>query len=132
MNNDEVMEKYGISKKLGIGIMLQMLLMISALILTIVGIINNTNLHRAIIYIGQAAACILIIVLVAERMEKGSSEKISLGMVILEIVLYIVFQVGFPGVMLGHLNRFLPLVGVLIAGSIAILQKGKNSQLGKE
>ena len=71
-------------------------------------------------------------VLVAERMEKGSSEKISLGMVILEIVLYIVFLVGFPGVMLGHLNRFLPLVGVLIAGSIALLQKGKNSQLGKE
>ncbi len=65
-------------------------------------------------------------------MEKGSSEKISLGMVILEIVLYIVFLVGFPGVMLGHLNRFLPLVGVLIAGSIALLQKGKNSQLGKE
>ncbi len=62
MNNDEVMEKYGISKRLGIGIMLQMLLMIAALILTIVGIINNTNLHRAIIYIGQAAACILIIV----------------------------------------------------------------------
>ena len=189
MNNAEVMEKYGISKKLGIGLMLQMLLMIAALILTIVGIINNTNLHRAIIYIGQAVACILIIVfgvfrfkerdrkflrivlnsyallealraallntdgvnpwvgalakfllavlacncvLVAERMDKGSSEKISLGMVILEIVLYIVFLVGFPGVMLGHLNRFLPLVGVLIAGSIALLQKGKNSQLGKD
>ncbi len=53
-------------------------------------------------------------------------------MVILEIVLYLVFLVGFPGVMLGHLNRFLPLVGILIAGSIALLQKGKNSQLGKD
>ena len=189
MNNDEVMKKYGITKKFGIMIGLQMLLMMSAFVLTIVGLINNTNPYREIVYTGQACSCALIIVfgifrfkdrdrhflrvvlnsyallealraallntegvnpwvgvlarfilaclaclcvLVAERMEQGESERISIAMVVMEIILYIVFLVGFPGIMLGHLNRFLPLVGVFIAGSIALLQKGKNNQLGKE
>ena len=189
MNNEEVVEKYGVTKNFGIGIFLQMLLMAAALVLTLVGLFTSRDLNRTIIYVGQTASCVLIIVfgifrfkdrdrkflrvvlnsyallealraallstdgidfwvgalakfilavlacncvLVAERMDQASSVKISVGMVILEAVLYVVFLLGFPGVLYGHLNRFLPLVGVLIAGSIALLQKGKNMQLGNE
>lgn len=51
-------------------------------------------------------------------------------MVLLEIILYGVFILGFPGVMLGHLNAVMPAVGVLIAASVALLLRGKNVQLG--
>ncbi len=41
----------------------------------------------------------------------------------LEVLLYVVFLIGFPGVLLGQLNKFMPLVGILIAGSIAFIQE---------
>lgn len=59
-------------------------------------------------------------VLTAERMDKKSGWKAAIGIVALEVILYIVFLAGFPGVMLGRLNRFLPLVGILMAGSILL------------
>ncbi len=65
-------------------------------------------------------------VLVADRIGKRGSGKIAICMMILEIILYIVFLVGFPGVMLGRMNRFLPLSGVLIAATIALLQKDES------
>lgn len=52
----------------------------------------------------------------------------AVSVIALEIVLYLVFLFGFPGIMLGLLNRFLPLAGVLIAGSIFILIKTDNDE----
>ena len=63
-----------------------------------------------------ACSCILT----AERIDKKDGWKAAIGIVALEIILYIVFLAGFPGVMLGRLNRFMPLVGVLMAGSILL------------
>ena len=65
-------------------------------------------------------------VLVAERIDHESCFKMALGLIALEIALYLVFLIGFPGVMLGHMNRFMPLVGVLIAACIALIAKGNN------
>ena len=63
-----------------------------------------------------ACSCILT----AERIDKKDGWKAAICIVALEIILYIVFLAGFPGVMLGRLNRFMPLVGVLMAGSILL------------
>jgi hypothetical protein len=65
-------------------------------------------------------------VLVAERTGTKKGFQTAIAMVILEMLLYIVFLVGFPGVMLGHLNRFMPLVGVLVAMSIMFIQKERS------
>jgi hypothetical protein len=51
-------------------------------------------------------------------MDKPDNIKIAISVVVLEVALYLVFLFGFPGIMLGHLNRFLPLVGVLITASM--------------
>ena len=63
MKNKEVIEKYGIRKKMGIAIVSQVAFIIVALVLTIIGIIKSTDsINRLIIYIGQSIACISIIV----------------------------------------------------------------------
>ena len=63
MNNEEVLKKYGIRKKVGIMIVFQVLLVVVALILTIFGIVKSTDSwNRIVIYGGQALACITIIV----------------------------------------------------------------------
>lgn len=187
MKEEQIREKYGIGKKLGIALNVHLVLMVAAFAITVIGILRNTNLQRTIIYGGQAIACLLIVffgvlrfadrdrknlkivlnayalleafraallnttgihpavavisrfilailactcILVAERMDKRSGERVAILMVLLEFVLYLIFLLGFPGVLLGRMNRFLPLVGVFIAGSIALLQKSKNVQLG--
>lgn len=91
-------------------------------------LLNITGVH---FIFGAIARLVLVClactcVLVADRMGNKPSKKMAIGMTILEIILYIVFLVGFPGVMLGRMNRFLPLAGVLIAASIALLQKNES------
>ncbi|WP_026516525.1 hypothetical protein [Butyrivibrio sp. MC2021] len=63
-----------------------------------------------------ACSCILT----AERIDEKEGWKAALMILALEIFLYIVFLAGFPGVLLGRLNRFMPIVGVLMAGSILL------------
>ena len=190
MKNEEVKATYGFGKGLGIGIGFQILLLVLALVLTAFGI--KGALHdvcRLIVYIGQAATCILFIlfgllrfkkhsdsafkriiysyaflealraallntsgvddfpaiiarfllvalacncVLFAERCEKKESLAVSYGLLAFEILVYIVFLLGFPGVMYGHLNRFLPFVGVLIAGTLILFQKARLSYKAAE
>ena len=73
-------------------------------------------------------ACVCV--LLSERLDKKDGERLSIYLAILEVVLYLVFLLGFPGVLYGTINRFIPLSGVLIAGSIALFVKAKNQQLG--
>ena len=78
--------------------------------------------------VGHVARFLMIImacdcVLIAERMDKPEGLKIAISLLILEIVLYLLFLFGFPGIMLGRLNRFLPLIGVLIAVGIVLALK---------
>ena len=75
------------------------------------------------------ACCLMIL---SERLGKKESEIMSISIVVLELALYLVFLLGYPGVMYGRINRFIPLTGVLIAGSIALFTKVKNLQLGVE
>lgn len=65
-------------------------------------------------------------VLVAERIGQENAWKSACGLVILEVLLFILFLIGFPGVLLGHLNRFLPLVGILIAVNIMLTIKNNR------
>lgn len=186
MNNEEILQKYGVNKKMGIGIFFQILLLVIGLAITVAGIIRISDPKRVIIYIGQALACIMFIVfgglkfknsdnrffkytiysygflealrstflgidgvapvfgylarfilialacncvVFAERSGKKESLKISFGLLAFEILLCIVYFVGFPGVMLGRINRILPFVGVVIAGSLVLFQKGRIEQM---
>lgn len=188
MEEKEIREKYGISKKMGIAIFCQMLLVVAALVISIIGIVRIPNPSRLIVYVCQAVVCVLILlfgfihfkdrdrrylkfilyayaalealrvalivtigvsqiygaiakfllvatacvsVLVAERMDTRNVDKFAVAMLILEIALYLVFIIGFPGVMLGTINRFLPLVGVFIAGSVVLFIQAKNQQLAE-
>ena len=62
MENKEVIKKYGIRKKTALLIMGQVVLMIMALIVTLVGTTKtHDSIHRIIIYTGQSISCIAII-----------------------------------------------------------------------
>ena len=93
-----------------------------ASLLNITGVHFKFGVIARFILACLACTCVLI----ADRMGKREPGKIAICMMILEIILYIVFLIGFPGVMLGRMNRFLPLAGVLIAASIALLQKSES------
>ena len=187
MTNEEVNEKYGITKGFGLIIMLAMLAIGGAFVITMIGLFRIGDLTRIVIYIGQAVCCLMIFdfgafrfknrdrknlrivlyayailetlrcsllvivgvktwagicarfilvllacfcVMEAENTDKKKAEWIAIALIVLEVALYIVFLLGFPGILKGRLNRFMPIVGVLIACSIFLLQKGKNKQLG--
>lgn len=188
MDSSTIQEKYGISKKMGIGVFVQTLLICVALVLTIIGIVAKyDSFQRVIVYSGQAVVCFGFIllgfvyfkkrernmlrfllylyafleifraaflnttgigifvsgisrlllaaigigcVLIAERADKKESRIIALCILILEVVLYLVFIFGYPGMMYGRLNRFLPLVSIFIAGSINLFLQAKFEQLG--
>jgi hypothetical protein len=169
---------------------IQLLLLIAAFAVAMVGVVRNTDFNREVIYVGQAVACALFVVfgifgfkdekgnffklsifayallealrsvllnttgidstvatisrfilavlacncvLVADRIGEKSGIYAAIGVVVLEVALYIAFLLGFPGVLKGHLNRFMPLVGVLIAGSFVaiLLEKSKTSGSGE-
>ncbi len=77
---------------------------------------------------GEIARYVLVLIactcfLLADRMGKESFKKTAYVLFGLEVLLYVVFLIGFPGVLLGQLNKFMPLVGILIAGSMAFIQE---------
>ena len=179
-NKDSMGTNAGTTKKMGTAAIIQMLMIIAAFAISVVGIVRISDVSRLIIYAGQCLVCVFIFlfgilkfkdnegkllkiviisyallealrasllnvtgvhfivgviakfilaslactcVIMAERMNSESGQKTAIGMLVLEVILYIIFIAGFKGVMLGHINRFLPLVGVLIAGTIALLYK---------
>ena len=71
-----------------------------------------------------ACCCVLF----AERIETKDCLKFGYGLIGMEILLYIVFIIGFPGMMYGHLKRFMPLAGVLIAASIVLFRTVREKQ----
>ena len=92
-------------------------------------LLNVTGVSFAV---GVAARFILVLlacscVLLSERACKETGKKTATEILVLEIILYVVFLAGFKGVMLGRINRFLPLVGVLIAGAIVLQYMGKEA-----
>ena len=61
MNDQEVMEKYGISKKTMAGLVAQTVLLVIAFGISVVGIIRNISMYREMIFFGQAAICAALI-----------------------------------------------------------------------
>ena len=190
MNNQEMIGKYGITKKTGIYILMQMILMMGALIISLFGVFTSldlvNDLNRLIVYGGQAAICVATIAfgvyyfnkketkyfkslvigyalleairvsllqtggipgiysflakfilallaldaaLLSERLEKKEGLYLSMTMVGLEIFLYVVFIVGFPAVRTRLLYMIVPLVGILMAGSMCIFVTGRLEQI---
>lgn len=190
MNNKEMIEKYGLSKKTGVSILLQLLLMAVALIISLFGIFKSLDLvntlNRLIVYGGQAAICLATIVfgvfyfgekdtryfkslviayalleairvsllqtggisdiysflakfilvllavdaaLLCAKLEEKAGLYLSLTMVGLEILLYIIFIIGFPAVRTSLLYMIVPLVGILMAGSMCVFVTGRLEQL---
>lgn len=190
MNNNEMIDKYNMTKKTGILILLQMMLMTGALIISLFGVFSSldlvNDLNRLVVYGGQAAICFATIVfgvyyfgkkdtkyfkslvlayalleairvsllrtggisetysflakfilvllavaavLLSERLEKKEGLHLSVIMAILEILLYIIFIVGFPAVRTRLLYMIVPLVGILMAGSMCIFVTGRLEQI---
>lgn len=67
--------------------------------------------------------------LLSERLEKKEGLHMALTMVGLEILLYVIFIVGFPAVRTRLLYMIVPLVGILMAGSMCIFVTGRLEQL---
>ena len=186
MKEIDILKKYGLKKKTGLGIFIQVLLVICALAITIIGIIKSTDSwNRIVIYIGQALTCITLIifgiagfkkfdsrnfkvviysyavlemlrvaflkidgiqeiyailakiilvlitcdcVLFAERMNDKKSLYINYALIGLELLLYVVFLIGFPAVSKRLLFTVLPFVGILIAGSLCLYNKARIEQ----
>ena len=190
MNNKEMIEKYSITKKTGIMILLQMILMTIALMISLFGIFKSLDLvnsfNRLIVYGGQALICLATIVfgvihfnkqntkyfrkliigyallegirvsllqtggiaeiysflakfimvllaldaaLLSERIEKKEGLYLALTMVGLEILLYLIFIIGFPAVRNRMMYMIVPLVGILMAGSMCIFVTGRLEQI---
>ena len=68
-------------------------------------------------------------VLLSERIEKKEGLHLALIMTGLEILLYIVFIVGFPAVRTSLLFIVAPLVGILMAGSMSAFVAGRLEQI---
>lgn len=190
MNNKEMIDKYGITKKTGILILLQMMLMTGSLVISLFGIFKSldlvSNINRLIVYGGQASICLATILfgiyyfnkkdskyfkslvisyalleairvsllqigsiaeiysflakfilvllaldaaLLSERLEKKEGLYLALTMVGLEILLYVIFIIGFPSVRTRLLYMIVPLVGILMAGSMCIFVTGRLEQI---
>ena len=190
MNNKEMIDKYGITKKTGILILLQMMILMGALVISLFGIFKSldlvSNINRLIVYGGQAFICfatilfgiyyfnkkdskyfkslvisyalleairvsllqtggiaeiysflakfILVLLaldaaLLSERLEKKEGLYLALTMVGLEILLYVIFIIGFPSVRTRLLYMIVPLVGILMAGSMCIFVTGRLEQI---
>ena len=190
MDNKKMTDKYNITKKTGILILLQIILMMGALIISLFGVFTSldlvNDLNRLIVYGGQAAICLATIVFgvyyfnkkdtkyfkslvigyalleairvsllqtggiagiysflskfilvllvldaafLSERLEKKEGLHLALIMVGLEIILYLIFIVGFPAVRTSLLYMIVPLVGILMAGSMCIFVTGRFEQM---
>ena len=66
--------------------------------------------------------------LLSTKIEKKDGLYLSLTMVGLEILLYIIFLIGFPAVRTRLLYKAVQWVGILISGSMCIFITGKLEQ----
>lgn len=64
-----------------------------------------------------------------DRLEKKEGLKLSFIMLGLEILLYVIFIVGFPAVRTNLLYMIVPLVGILMSGSMCVFVTGRLEQL---
>jgi len=65
----------------------------------------------------------------SERLEKKEGLYLAITMVGLEIILYLIFIIGFPAVRTRLLYMIVPLVGILMAGSMCIFVTGRLEQI---
>ena len=92
-------------------------------------IYEDTGLKNAHTYmVGESGYGGVDAALLSNKTETKSGLYLSLTMVGLEILLYIIFLIGFPAVRTRLLYMIVPLVGILMAGSMCIFITGKLEQ----
>ena len=67
--------------------------------------------------------------LLSEKIEQKGGLRLAVIMVALEILLYAIFIIGFPAVRTRLLYMIVPLVGILMAGSMCIFVTGRLEQI---
>ena len=90
MNNKEIIEKYSITQKTGVLILLQIILMAGALIISLFGVFTSldlvNDLNRLVVYGGQAAICMATIVFGVYYFNK-KEPNLSLAFLVIGIAL---------------------------------------------
>ena len=85
------------------------------------------------IYSAMAKFVLVLLVLAAsllsERLEKKESVYLAFAMLALEILLYLVFLVGFPDVRTKLLFIVAPLVGIFMSASVSVFVKARWEQI---
>ena len=95
-----------------------------ATVLITVGVNMIAGYVSKFILVALACCCVIA----AERIGSKGAEAAAYCIIAFELIVYCVFLGGFPGIMLGLLNRFLPLVGIFISASLCILIKTEQGK----
>lgn len=73
------------------------------------------------------ALVVLSAALLSEKFEKKEGFYLSLAMVCLEILLYVIFIIGFPAVRTQALYMALPLAGIFMTGAMCVFVRGRSA-----
>ena len=134
MKNIEVIEKYSITKKTGILIMIQMILMLGAFVLSLMGVfksldlVNSTN--RIIIYGTQALICLATLIFGLYYFNKKNTKhfrSIILAYALLEALRVSLLKTGGVDEIYGFLAKF---ILVLLALDAALLSNKTEKKEG--
>ena len=75
------------------------------------------------------ALVVLSAALLSEKFEKKEGFCLSLAMVCLELLLYVIFIIGFPAVRTQLLYMVLPLAGIFMTGSMFVFVRGRSKEI---
>jgi hypothetical protein len=127
MNNKEMIDKFNITKKTGIMIMLHMILIAGALMISLVGIFKSldlvNNINRLIVYGGQAAICLATIVFGVYHFHKKDTKyfkNLIIGYALLEAIRVSLLQTNGIAEIYSFLAKF---ILVLLALDAALLSE---------
>ena len=127
MNNKEMIDKFNITKKTGIMIMLHMILIAGALMISLVGIFKSldlvNNINRLIVYGGQAAICLATIVFGVYQFHKKDTKyfkNLIIGYALLEAIRVSLLQTNGIAEIYSFLAKF---ILVLLALDAALLSE---------
>ena len=75
------------------------------------------------------ALVVLSAALLSEKFEKKEGFCLSLAMVCLELLLFVIFIIGFPAVRTQLLYMVLPLAGIFMTGAMCVFVRGRSKEI---
>lgn len=126
MESKEIVKEYSITKKTAIMIMIQILLIIGALILSVVGIVNSVDIshgvNRLVIYSGQALTCFAIVIFGTHFFNKKDNKyfrSISVCYALLEALRVSLINTSGVGELASFLAKFILVILTLDAALLS-------------